>query len=646
MNVLSILQSETPLTLVRETLWRTRRRWKQLRLPALTARNGFEVHYRRAGYYDPKLEGLSKTARQAILDYASLIANGKFSCFGYTAALGLPPLWSFDFVSEKDWPQAPSGSLTVVRHDGSDVKVPWELSRLQFLPVLGKAWRLTSDARVRECSKGLLSDWIQKNPVNLGVNWTVAMEAALRAISICFLLELLSPFSSAEQAWLQTVTRSLWEHLLFIEAHNEFSYLARSNHYLSNLAGLYCLSVYLDGPGMDARCLRYSRLLEREITHQVNEDGVDYEASVGYHVLVAQLLTVCLRLMRTSGTEPSAQFVDRLRKMYQYIAALANRRGELPQVGDCDDGRVELLLDDVEPAVGAVKPRNSLTVSGLLGIGGFLLGEDFGGCGDDACWLGAEYRRQSFAPSGEDPRIFPVSGIGTVRRAGSDLFFFAMPNGIGGKGSHTHNDKLSLILRVEGHELLTDSGTFCYTRDAGRRNWFRSTLAHNTLRIDQQEQNRFSEARDNLFRMQNDAAVGPIRVNDNVTCTQLCAEHQGYARLGMIHGRCVSLSDASQALVEDNVSGSGKHLIEANWHLPSLWRAEIEPENGKEVLCKVRGPLEVEMKFCSSVPLRVASAPVAISTSYGASADGTVLTVTANTELPFRLSTRISWAHV
>ena len=32
-----------------------------------------------------------------------------------------------------------SRGLRIVRHDGSDVKAPWELSRLQFSPVLAKA---------------------------------------------------------------------------------------------------------------------------------------------------------------------------------------------------------------------------------------------------------------------------------------------------------------------------------------------------------------------------------------------------------------------------------------------------------------------------------------------------------------------------
>ena len=62
-------------------------------------------------------------------------------------------------------------------------------------------------------------------------------------------MDLLWPFSEQEKPWIDQMTASLWQHLRFIEAHSEFSFRLRSNHYLSNLAGLTTLSAYLRGPG-------------------------------------------------------------------------------------------------------------------------------------------------------------------------------------------------------------------------------------------------------------------------------------------------------------------------------------------------------------------------------------------------------------
>ena len=188
-----------------------------------------------------------------------------------------------------------------VRFDGSDIKVPYELSRLQFLPILGKAYVVTGDERYRENAKRLLSDWMTNNPVGIGVNWSIAMEAALRAMSICFLLNLVSPLRPEEQSWLHTVTRCLWHHLLYIEAHSEFSHLVSSNHYLSSVVGLYCLAEFLDGRGMPARRRAYRQRVESEILRQVYKDGGDYELSPPGDPDVYQLAVVDAGRQSRSG---------------------------------------------------------------------------------------------------------------------------------------------------------------------------------------------------------------------------------------------------------------------------------------------------------------------------------------------------------
>ncbi len=148
------------------------------------------------------------------------------------------------------------------------MKAPWELSRLQWSPVVAKAYVLTGDRKYREALRSLLTDWIVRNPLGKGVNWTVAMEAALRGISLCLTMDLLWPFTDEEKPWLDQMTASLWQHLRFIEAHSEFSFLVRSNHYLSNIVGLTTLSAYLHGPGMRRRLGKYARAVQREILLQ------------------------------------------------------------------------------------------------------------------------------------------------------------------------------------------------------------------------------------------------------------------------------------------------------------------------------------------------------------------------------------------
>ena len=610
------------------------------------------LKFRCMPYHKPDLESLSDHSRELVVAFADEILAGRYPFLGYgTAELGTRPKWNLDFTSGAEWPYVRSECRDCIRHDGSDVKVPLELSRLQFLPILGKAHVLTGDDLYRQAAKELLSHWIQSNPAPLGVNWTIPMEAALRAMSICFLLNLLSTFGPQEQPWLLTVTRSLAEHLLYIEANIEFSHLLTSNHYLSDVVGLYCLSVFFDGEGMPARRRKYRRLIETEMAKQVYQDGGDYEASTGYQVLVTQLFTTALLLMQSDGSAPVAPaFAERLKRMFQFLNTIASISGELPPVGDCDDGRTELLLDDLQQMIHCpVAERNSLRVSGLLGLGQRLFGIG-AGAGDDAAWYGlTDAVHPPYSEPRQNPRlpypiqVVPKSGIGVLKQASADLLFFAIPNGIHGKGSHTHNDKLSFVLRIGGREVLCDSGTGCYTKDIATRNRFRSTAAHNTLMIDGTEQNHIDASPSGLFLLGNEAAVSPIQQGQDALGYFLRASHTGYCSLGVKHTRTIrAVYDEPAFVIEDELDGDGVHDFELNFQLAAHRSAEIVwLENG--IMCRVLGDPEVQLVVTASIVLQVEIHPALVSRTYGATVPSSRVRVSGRTTVPARISTQLWW---
>jgi hypothetical protein len=651
MRIIRILKRESPLLLAREVLWRARREWNKRRLLG-RLEHPRHVKFRVVPYYNPDLRTLSEESLALIVAYADEIRAGRYPFLGYgTAELGARPKWNLDFMSGAEWPNVRSECRDCIRHDGSDVKVPFELSRLQFLPVLAKAHVLTGDNSYRQTAKDLLSHWIQSNPVPLGVNWTIAMEAALRAMSICFLLNLLSPFRREEQPWLATVTRSLGQHLLYIEGNIEFSHLLTSNHYLSDVVGLYCLSVFLDGEGMAARRREYRQRIEAEMAKQVNEDGGDYEASTGYQVLVTQLFTTALLLIRSERSAPAAQpFVERLRMMFQFLNAVASTSGQLPHVGDCDDGRTELLVDDLQQMVHCpVTERNSQRISSLLGLGQRLFGVGTG-FSDDAAWYGlTDTARAVHSKPQLNPgltcsiEVLPKSGIGVLKHGSAELLFFAIPNGIFGKGSHTHNDKLSFVLRVGGQEVLCDSGTGCYTKDIATRNRFRSTAAHNTLMIDGTEQNRIDAGPQGLFVLGNEADVSSIQAGNEAQGWFLRASHSGYRSLGVTHTRTVRAVHGERAFViEDELRGDGVHDFELNLQLALNRNAQLAAsENG--ILCRILGDPQVQLAIVGPAGLQGAIEPSLISSTYGATVPAIKVRIWGRAIVPARITTHISW---
>ena len=647
-----ILEMGPPLLLAREAAWRIWKRWKKGRILAQLEERRCRVTFRNIPYYKPAPASLNRTSRELLIAFADQVCKGRFPFLGYgTVDLGRQPRWNVDFVSGLNWPRIPLEDHHRMRFDGSDAKVPDELSRLQFLPVLGKAWVLTHDEQYRGAVKEVLSDWIVKNPVGIGINWTIAMEAALRSMSVCFLLNLLSPFRREEQPWLTTVTRSLAQHLLYIEANIEFSHLLTSNHYLSDIVGLYCLSMFLDGEGMAARRREYRQRIEAEMAKQVYEDGGDYEASTGYQVFVTQLFTTALLLMRTEHPAPATAFTERLRMMFRFLNTVASASGQLPQAGDCDDGRTELFVDDIEQMIHLpVSERNSLRVPNLLGLGQRLFGEGAGDCGD-AAWYGftdstrISYPDPQINPGSACPmRVLPKSGIGILRHGSAEMLFFTIPNGIFGKGSHTHNDKLSFVLRVGGQEVLCDPGTGGYGRDVTRRNRFRGTAAHNTLMIDGTEQNRIDTDPRGLFILGNEAAVSQIQEGREARGCFLRASHTGYRSLGVTHTRTIRVVDDERAFViEDELEGDGVHDFELNLQLAPDRTAEIAAAEN-EIVCRILGDRQVQLTIAGPTGLQGSIQPSLISTTYGVTVPASKLRFRGRAAVPMRITTRISWA--
>jgi hypothetical protein len=84
------------------------------------------------------------------------------------------------------------------------------------------------------------------------------------------------------------------------------------------------------------------------------------------------------------------------------------------------------------------------------------------------------------------------------------------------------------VLSIGEHEILVDRGTGIYTPDPEKRNRYRSTESHNTLRVNSREQNGFSLARNQVFRMPDHTKASVIRwepENGNWV-----AEHSGFER--------------------------------------------------------------------------------------------------------------------
>jgi hypothetical protein len=641
-SLANALRNEPLPTLIGEAGWRGIRSIRRSIFKVAGQNGNCPVVFRPIGYYRVQKDFVSEPSRGAVLAYADAILRGEYPLMGYGCPhLGINPNWQCDWVSGKTWPIQGSEKMQIVRHDGSDVKAPWELSRLQFGPVVAKAYVLTGDRKYREALQCLLTDWIARNPIGRGVNWTVAMEAALRGISLCLTLELLWPFTAEEKPWLDQMTASLWQHLRFIEAHSEFSLLRRSNHYLSNVVGLTTLSAHLDGRGMDRRVGKYARAVQREIFLQTYADGGDCEASTGYHVLVAQMFLHSFVVQQRSGCMIAPEFEGRLRQMFEWITSLADDGWRLPHLGDCDNGRVELLSDDIVQTTLPVAERHSLHIGCLCGLASYILHTSVGGEVEDAVWFGLTTGGHGARPEQKPLSVMPHSGIAVLRSGEASVIFCAMPNGLSGKGSHTHCDKLSIVFRLGPEEVFCDSGSRCYTRSAELRNLDRSTRGHSTLMVDGADQNIVPTDPGLLFQCGNEATVSRIVVLEDGEMV-VRASHHGYSRIGIEHHRTVQLTQGS-LLVLDELSGAEKHSLELRYILGPEWRVSSEMITGETVSCAIAGPRRLCLRCEAESPLALSVIPAQISREYGAELSASCIRIQTTACLPAKVQTRVRW---
>jgi hypothetical protein len=142
--------------------------------------------------------------------------------------------------------------------------------------------------------------------------------------------------------------------------------------------------------------------------------------------------------------------------------------------------------------------------------------------------------------------------------------------------AHAHADALSVEVRYGGVDVLADPGTYCYHGEPEWRSYFRSTIAHNTVELDGQNQS--SEG--GPFLWLRHANAREIDVQDIGDAVEWTAEHDGYLALDppARHRRTVRLDRASRSVdIVDEIRG-GRHDIRLAFHLGPDVEAEMYDE--------------------------------------------------------------------
>lgn len=512
------------------------------------------------------------------LEAADRIAAGKFDFFSLqNLDLGSPPNWNRDPKTSIEAPLS-FGKMLDYRNTRQvgDIKYLWEPNRHMHLVTLAQAYALSRDQRYFQVIRRHLEHWFDTCPYGQGVNWASSLELGIRLINWSLTWQLLGGahapvFESNEgtvfrQRWLD----SIYQHAEFIRGH--FSrYSSANNHLIGEASGLFVAATTWPHWSQAAVWRDEGQaILEREAIRQNTDDGVNREQAVSYQQHVIDLLLLPLLIAQANGIDFSGAYKSAIEKMLEFLASIMDVGGHVPMIGDSDDGLAVKLAQGSDDcryrsvlATGAILFQRSDFWQKAVKLDDktrWLLGDKAEHPIKDTTHNRPLPTRQAFHKGGYFILGCDFEGPNEIR-----LLVDAGPLGYEQIAAHGHADALSFTLSVGGDEFLIDPGTYAYHTQGLWREYFRGTSAHNTLRVDGQDQ---SVQGGNFMWLKKAEAICS-HWESSKSADLFEGWHDGYRRLSdsVTHLRRIRLDKLTRKItIEDQLTMNEEHIIELFFH--------------------------------------------------------------------------------
>ncbi len=515
-------------------------------------------------FFDPgKTPALKDLENERVLKSGKKILNNNFQYFFDDCHhLGdekinwfLNPSTGREIEKNKHW--------TKIKFFGSsgDIKWIWEPSRFAWAYTLARAYAVSKDSSYPKKFWELFYSWHNANPPNIGPNYACGQECAIRLFAMCFACFAFFEVSQPEQ--IKDLLTVVAFHADRIEKNIEFAISTRTNHSISEAAGIYTAGILFPYLHSAQKWRKKGReIFVQETQKQIYPDGSYIQHSMNYHRLALQVIFWSLLLGDLNGEKWPDKFLSQIKKSYQFLYQMQDPvSGRVPNYG-ANDGALVIPLNscdylDYRPVLNSAHyyfNREPLYECGLWD--------------EDLYWLfGKKLHQRSYQPEYSSSE-FSQGGYHTIRDKDSWAMFRCHTF----KDRPSHADLLTIDLWWKGQNILRDSGTFMYNCSEPWQSFFPSTQAHNTITVDGQNQ------------------IGKISrfmwidwPHASFFCN--CSTQQVNIRSGMVcwdqqipsvkyHLRTVvSLNKENIWAVIDDVSGAEIHEVKLNWQLcPFSWK--------------------------------------------------------------------------
>ncbi|WKU49000.1 alginate lyase family protein [Streptomyces sp. VNUA116] len=514
-------------------------------------------------------------AAKRLIAEADRLMEGRAGYFGVDRDDLTDPDWWYDPKTGRRAPWGYAFDVPYRNEDAvGDIKQIWELSRHQYLTVLAAAYAVSGNERYAERVAEHLRSWWAANPPLRGVHWISGIELGIRLLSWVWIRRLLDGWPGAAGLFEDNpvALKQIWHHQRWLAAFPSRGSSA-NNHVIAEAAGQFAAACAFGWFPSSARWRAGAlRSLERHLRGNTFASGLNRELATEYHGLVLELGLAAVAEADAAGVQVPSSIRLVLLRMTDALAAVVDGRLRPPRQGDADDGH-GLVVDGAGTDRWASLLATGDAVFGRLAWWPAVTGTDV-----RTPLLAAlirPYPKKGTAPAlsrpARRPGHFPDAGM-TILRGPEEIWCRCDggPHGFLSIAAHAHADALSVEVRHDGVDVLADPGTYCYHGQPEWRQYFRSTLGHNTLQLDGGDQSVSGgpflwtrHARSRVL-VADASEGGPAR---------WCAEHDGYQ--GSVHRRRVELAAASRELrVVDEVSGP-RRAVRLAFHLGPAITADL-----------------------------------------------------------------------
>lgn len=383
---------------------------------------------------------------------------------------------------------------------------------------------------------------------------------------------------------------SFVEQARYLSRHIEWD--LRGNHLLRDAAGLVIAARTVKQKEARRWMKLAKRIADSQAEEQILPDGGHFERSPMYHIhALEDLVTLALLV---DNHKLAARLRGVCARMAEFVSWMRHPDGSLPLFNDASQHTV-------------CDPTRMLQ---------FL----------------SEFLAVPVLPNPQGLKYFAETGLVAWHGSPWSVFWDVGDVGPDYQPGHAHADTLSFECSVHGRKLIVDPGTYCYDYD-DRRRYDRSTAAHNTVCIDEQDSSEVWH----IFRVASRAHPLGVDIIPRRNGFSGWAEHNGYDALpgGPRHARQMVVDDHGPLKIVDRITGSGRHRITGGYLIAPEWTAEATPGGWK----LTSEASTVAVQISSSTPLSLSLERRPWHPEYGVEIETHRLMWSCETDCPVEVTT-------